>query len=307
MTFVNTPSKQILSFEDEFFSYIQFHLCYSSNTVEAYHRDLQLYKKFLQTNQDPSHLLHFLEKQGLSARSQVRFMSCLKSYLRFAESKGESVDQLKHIQLPKIAKKLPKLTNFQEFQKLWQVVTVDELHLTLRNQLVLSLLYGLGCRVSELVGLNVKDFHQTEAWISIIGKGGRQRILPLSTEIFSSLLIYLKEAHPVKVKNKGLHLIFNNKGKRPSRVDIWRWLKKWSAQAGFDKVKNPHSFRHGCATTLLEEGADLSTIQKLLGHLNIQTTQIYTSVATTQIRKTVEDKHPLSEQKNQETRKNEAS
>ena len=106
--------------------------------------------------------------------------------------------------------------------------------------------------------------------------------------------IYLKEARPVFVISEKPWLVFNNRGNRPSRVDIWRWLKTWSMRAGFEQVKNPHSFRHGCATALLEKGADLKSIQQLLGHLNIQTTQIYTSVVSGQIKKTIAQHHPLS-------------
>ena len=289
--------KTELQYEEEFLSYIQFNLCYSPNTISAYRRDLSLYKQFKASGNELTALYKFLEDRKLSERSQVRFISCLRSYLKFIESKGEKIDYIKYLQFPKLKKKLPHLVSFDDFQKLWQIVENKDRSLTLRNRLILSFLYGLGCRVSELVSLDVKDFNRMEHWITITGKGDRQRILPLSQELYTSLQQYLEESRPFFIKDKQAHLFFNNRGRRPSRIDIWRWLKAWSQQAGFQRVKNPHSFRHGCATILLEKGADLNSIQKLLGHLNIQTTQIYTSVASDHIREQIEIHHPLSETK----------
>ena len=161
----------------------------------------------------------------------------------------------------------------------------------------MSFLYALGCRVSELISLNIQDFNETEAWISVVGKGNKQRLLPLPTKLYQMLTVYLKKSRPHLGKKEKSCLIFNNKGNRPSRIDIWRWLKSWSLKAGFSKSKNPHSFRHGCATALLEGGADLRTIQKLLGHSNIQTTQIYTSVSSKKLKSAIQKHHPLSQLK----------
>ena len=297
---IPSPNKSFsLPYEEEFLGHLQFNLRYSQNTVAAYKRDLSLYGKFQETEEDIKEFYRFLTKLALSARSQARVVSCVRSYLRFLQNRGkeDKTEKIKHLTLPKIKTALPKLLTFDEFKALWSAAREpgkEGPSLTLRNHLVLSFLYGLGCRVSELISLNLKDFNEMESWMNIMGKGNRQRVVPLSGDIYELIKTYLRQARPVFVKSDKPWLLFNSRGNRPSRVDIWRWLKNWSTRAGFEQVKNPHSFRHGCATILLEQGADLRSIQQLLGHLNIQTTQIYTSVVSRQIKKTIEQHHPLS-------------
>ena len=283
-------------FYKEFLRDLQFNKSYSSHTISAYKKDLSYYKSFSKRKtKNIQKFYEFLDKKNLSARTQARIISCLRSYFRFLQKKGKRCVEIKHLTFPKINKKIPKFINLNDFKALWRACKEDSKHLSLRNELVLSFLYGLGCRVSELINLNIKDFNETEAWISVIGKGNKQRLLPLPIKLYNLLLIYLKKSRPLLGKRSKSCLIFNNKGNRPSRVDIWRWLKKWSLKAGFDTIKNPHSFRHGCATSLLERGADLRTIQKLLGHSNIQTTQIYTSVNSKQLKSAIKKYHPLSQ------------
>lgn len=293
---MNSKKPSALLLEEDFLGHVQFNLHYSQNTVAAYKRDLRLYGHFQKTNGDIKDFYRFLTKRNLSTRTQARIISSVRSYLRFLQTHGheDKAEKIKHLTLPKIKTKLPKLLTLDEFKALWMAGQEKEKALTLRNRLVLSFLYGLGCRVSELVSLNLKDFNETESWLNITGKGNHQRIIPLSGDIYESLGIYLKKSRPVFVPSEKPWLIFNNRGNRPSRVDIWRWLKIWSLRAGFEQVKNPHSFRHGCATVLLEKGADLKSIQQLLGHLNLQTTQIYTSVVSGQIKQTIAQHHPLS-------------
>ena len=285
--------------KEEFLRDLQFLRCYSDHTIAAYKRDLSLYEEFLKTKKTELKDFHrFLTKKDLSPRSQARVISSLRTYFHFLESRGQKNNhssKRKYIKFPQFHRNLPKSLSFKEFQKLWLACETKHLHLTARNRLVLGFLYGLGCRVSELTGLNVKDFNETEGWIRVMGKGSRQRLLPLSREIHSSLTAYLKQFRPLIAKSSCPALICNNKGHRPSRVDIWRWLRSWSEKAGFSEVKNPHSFRHGCATSLLEEGADLISIQRLLGHLNIQTTQVYTNVTSKHLKDTIANHHPLSE------------
>lgn len=282
---------------EEFLRDLQFSRNYSDHTISAYKRDLDYYKKFSKDKKNIQKFYEFLDKQKLSARSQARIISCIRSYFRFLQRHGKRCVELKHLSLPKIQHKLPQFINLKEFKTLWKASKEDSQHLSLRNELVLSFLYGLGCRVSELVSLNIQDFNETEAWISVIGKGNKQRLLPLPLKLYQLLLVYLKKSRPLLGKKEKSCLIFNNKGNRPSRVDIWRWLKNWSVKAGFNETKSPHSFRHGCATGLLEKGADLRTIQKLLGHSNIQTTQIYTSISSQKIKSAVQKHHPLSKLK----------
>jgi integrase/recombinase XerD len=174
---------------------------------------------------------------------------------------------------------------------------LDDKYKSARNQITLLLLFGLGCRVSELISLNVKDYNETDSWLSVIGKGGKERLLPLTTHLAEELNSYLSNVRPQLKKTEIQSLLINDRGKRPSRVDIWRWLASWSKIAGFEEPISPHKFRHGCATALLDGGADLRSIQMLLGHSSIQTTQIYTSVSSKKLKEEYEKNHPLADLK----------
>lgn len=287
----------MVNLQEDFFRELQFNKQYSENTISAYKRDISIYNDFCKTKKSLTEFYKYLTERKFSPKSQVRIISCVRMYLKFLQLRGHSVSEIKYLTFPKIEKKLPKLITIKDFNKLLECSYHKNKVITLRNHLVLHFLYGLGCRVSELVSLKVKDFNPTEGWVNVTGKGDRQRLLPLSKSLYALLMVYLKESRPSMIKPSVKSLFFNNKGKSPSRVDIWRWLKTWSYKAGFKDVKNPHAFRHGCATGLLEQGADLRSIQKLLGHLNIQTTQIYTSVTSKHLKETVDKYHPFSHSK----------
>jgi len=279
----------------DFLREIQFNSGYSTHTVSAYRRDLAYYEDFCKTKQPINKFYYFLTEKKLSASSQARIISCVRSYLKFVQKRGHPAQELKSLKVPRINKKLPQAIKLSEFLALWQACESNSDTLSIRNKLILACLYGLGCRVSELVSMNIQDFNETESWISVVGKGNKQRLLPLTQNLYALLQLYLKKCRPCLIQKKNSALFVNNKGRRPSRVDIWRWLKLWSLKAGFKKVKNPHSFRHGCATGLLEGGADLRSIQKLLGHFSIQSTQIYTSVSSKNLKSTIDKFHPLSQ------------
>ena len=281
--------------EEEFLRDLQFSKNYSNNTLSAYKRDLNYYKDFCKKGSKQIKKFYiFLDQKELSVRSQARVISCLRSYFKFLQKRGQSCPEINHLTVPKYYNKLPERIHLKDFQALWKACQEKSSHSTIRNQLLLSFLYGLGCRVSELTALNVSDINEMESWIRVVGKGNKQRLIPLSNKLSQILSVYLLKSRPFLGRADKSCLFFNNKKNRPSRVDIWRWLKKWSLIAGLDEVKSPHSFRHGCATELLEKGANLRSIQKLLGHSNIQTTQIYTSVSGGQLKSAVEKYHPLS-------------
>ncbi len=284
----------------EFFDDLQHVRGRSKNTIMAYRRDLELYAEFLKLKRDISHFYEFMQKKKLSPRSQARVISSVRTYLKFCESKGMQVPRLDQLRQPKVKVALPKAISVQDFQKLYDSCIVDDsVYRTARNQITLLMLFGLGCRVSELIDLNLQDFNETDAWLSVTGKGGKQRLIPLTDNLLRELVDYLRQVRPRLVKDDSCQsILINDRGKRPSRVDIWRWLAAWSAKAGFSEPISPHKFRHGCATALLESGADLRSIQMLLGHSSIQTTQIYTSVTSNKLKQEVEEHHPLSSKDN---------
>ena len=266
----------------------------SRNTVMAYRRDLELYVEYSEHSRDIPGFYMFMKKRKLSPRSQARVISSLRTYFRFIESRGLTAPELRELKAPKVKVSLPKALTPEEFRRLYEACETEDLARTARNRITLLLLYGLGTRVSELVGLNLQDYHESDRWLAVIGKGNKERAVPLTEHLNQELRAYIEVARPTLVRETTTSILINDRGHRPSRVDIWRWLSAWSAKAGFDEPVSPHRFRHGCATALLEAGADLRSIQMLLGHASIQTTQIYTSVTTRNLTDTVDQHHPLS-------------
>lgn len=267
----------------------------SQNTVMAYRRDLDLYLEYRKKNKSIPGFYEFMKKNKLSTRSQARVISSLRTYLKFCETRGMKCPELRELRPPKVKAGLPKVLTPQEFQQLYDAAEIQDPIKTARNHLTLLFLYGLGCRVSELIALDVMDFNATDRWIKVIGKGQKERLVPLTEKLSENLVTYLKDYRPTLLKENSASILINDRGNRPSRVDVWRWLAVWSARAGFPEPVNPHRFRHGCATALLEGGADLRSIQLLLGHANIQTTQIYTTVTTNTMSQTIDEHHPLSQ------------
>ncbi len=284
----------------EFFDELQNVRGRSLNTVMAYRRDLELYEEFSQKQKDVSQFYEFMKKRGLSPRSQARVISSLRTYFRFLEVNGEKADELRELRQPRVKAKLPKALTPDEFKRLFEAAASEDKYRTARNQLTLLLLFGSGCRVSELIGLNLQDYSPIENWVVVTGKGNKQRLVPLTTRLSEELKSYLQDVRPHLTKAASPSLLVNDRGHRPSRVDIWRWLAAWSKKAGFAEPVGPHQLRHGCATALLENGADLRTIQTLLGHASIQTTQIYTSVSGKKLREEIDEHHPLSQLKDSE-------
>lgn len=270
----------------------------SLNTVMAYRRDLELYNKFKLKNKRMIEFFDFMKDEGLSTRSQARVISSVRTFLKFCETRGEKCPELRELRPPRVKTSLPKAISVEEFERLYMACVVEDKHKTSRNHLTLLFLYGLGCRVSELIGLSLNDFSPTERWVKVLGKGNKERLLPLSDNLYQALDEYLRTSRDsLMVQASNSSLLLNDRGHRPSRVDVWRWLASWSTKAGFDTPVHPHRFRHGCATALLEGGADLRSIQMMLGHASIQTTQVYTAVTTSTAAKAIEEHHPLSKLK----------
>ena len=266
----------------------------SQNTVMAYRRDLELFAEFKQTTSDVMGIYAYMNKKGLSARSQARVISSIRTYYKFCQTQGDSIPDLTKLRPPKVEAKLPQALTLEDYNRLSEACRVDDPYKSARNQMTLTLLFGLGCRVSELIQFNLIDFHEQEACLKVVGKGGKERLVPLTDNLLQELKVYVRQVRPNIARPGETSILVNDRGKRPSRVDIWRWLDAWSKKAGFEKTIHPHQFRHGCATAMLEAGADLRSIQKLLGHSSIQTTQIYTTVSTNKMREAIDENHPLS-------------
>ncbi len=284
----------------EFFDNLQHVRGRSLNTVMAYRRDLELWIEYRKTQNSVAGFYEFMKTQKLSVRSQARVISSIRTYFKFLLENGHKAAELRDLKPPKIKTKLPKTLQPEEFERLFKSCVVESPHRTARNQLSLLFLYGLGCRVSEMIDLDISDINATERWVKVLGKGSKERLIPLSDVLFTAVQNYLLKHREFLLKEKSGTMIVNDKGHRASRVDIWRWLSAWSKKAGFETTIHPHQFRHGCATALLESGADLRSIQLLLGHSSLQTTQIYTQVSQSRLGQTLEDHHPLARITNSE-------
>lgn len=301
----------------EFFEDLKLVRGRSGNTIQAYRRDLELWAQYRDKSfgieKNILGFFEFMKKHQLSTRSQARVISSIRSYYKFTESRGLKAPELRELRPPKVKAGLPKPLSVEEFEALYkacQLQGVDgeisdvELARSVRNQLTLIMLFGSGCRVTELIQLDLSDYHPVDKHLKIIGKGNKERLVPITEAVVEALDNYLTHYRQklLKVTKDSTAtdsvenaILINDRGHRPSRVDIWRWLAAWSEKAGFAEPIHPHRFRHGCATSLLENGADLRSIQMLLGHSSLQTTQVYTNVSQGHLRETIDEHHPLSD------------
>lgn len=284
----------------EFFEDLQQVRGRSQNTIMAYRRDLELFADYRQKEKSIAGFYEYMKLHKLSVRSQARVISSLRTYFKFCENHGHQSPELRELKPPRVKVNLPKTLTMNEFEKLLLASVVEDQDRSRRNQLTLMLLFSLGCRVSELIALDLEDYHESDRWLRIVGKAQKERLVPVSDHLALLLTDYIQKSRENLLKEKSSTILVNDRGHRPSRVDIWRWLAAWSEKAGFEEPVGPHRFRHGCATALLENGADLRSIQVLLGHSSIQTTQIYTNVTTQNMVKVVEQHHPLSQIKDLE-------
>lgn len=271
----------------------------SKHTQKSYARDLSVFSDFLSSSKgqltkfQQNHLGSYCTKLGLSRRSQARIISALRSYFRYLQRQGH-IKEIPKLEIVQHTRSLPQVVSDDEIQQLLLAcdTSEDDEKLKLRNKAVLSLLYATGCRVSELCTLNLSDLQMDLRILKVTGKGSKQRMVPLVTKAIESLNAYLKVRLDLSDPTERA-LIVNDRGHRPSRVDVFRWLKKWSKFAGFSKNVSPHMLRHACATHLLRGGVDLRTIQSLLGHANIATTEIYTKIENPDLHEAISNFHPL--------------
>lgn len=281
----------------------------SKNTFEAYSQDLAQFLVFLKkrnihlekVTQDTikSYLL-YLKKNNISARSMSRKISSLKAFYLYAERVVGWKNHTEDILFPKIEKSLPHFLTEEEIILLLETTQKDSTAIGLRNRLILHLLYVSGMRITELTQLKITDIHMDTGFITIQGKGSKQRMIPLPQQTFELIRDYLTTTHKItseKCPSRVEFLfpvLYAGKIKPISRQSCWIILKKLCCIAGINRNISPHQFRHSLATHLLKKGADLRSLQLWLGHESLTTVQIYTHVDTTFLRKIYDKKHPRS-------------
>ena len=276
----------------------------SENTIINYQLDLKALVKFLENqgiDQTPINikaetLQQFIyeEAKEKSAYSQSRRISGLKSFFKFLVFEKYRDDQpIQWLEAPKIGRKLPDTLNFDEIIKMLEVIDLSKPE-GIRNRAILETLYGSGLRVSELVNLQKSDLFAKEKIVRITGKGNKQRLVPLGDFALDFIQTYLTEVQVYQKIQKGFEnfVFLNRNGKALTRNMIFLIVQKTAELAGIRKKVSPHTFRHSFATHLLENGADLRSIQILLGHESITTTEIYTHIDTRYLQQVMEKFHP---------------
>ncbi|MFD5848553.1 site-specific tyrosine recombinase XerD [Cytobacillus pseudoceanisediminis] len=289
----------------DFIHYLLVEKGLAKNTIVSYERDLKSYLKYLKSEEKISSLesvqrtqivqfLGFLKKQGKSSKTLARHIASIRAFHQFLlREKAVGHDPSVHIETPQMERSLPKVLNMLEVETLLDFPEIKD-HFGLRDKAMLELLYATGIRVSELIGLNIGDVHLTMGFVRCIGKGNKERIVPIGKTASEALEKYLNEGRgkfaPKKHKDEALFL--NHHGKRLSRQGFWKILKRLAQEAGIEKELTPHTLRHSFATHLLENGADLRAVQEMLGHADISTTQIYTHVTKTRLKDVYSQYHP---------------
>jgi integrase/recombinase XerD len=288
---------------DQYINYLVFEKGLSEKTIESYSSDLSKYLEFLKqkgikdiTQADtPLILKHLigLRKSGLGSKSCARHLITLRGFYKFlAQEKILEFDPAKLIDLPKSGLKLPDVLSVSEINLLLNIPDSNK-PLGKRNSAMIELLYAAGLRVSELVNLKFLDVNLEACFVRVLGKGSKERIVPFGLYARNKLDDYINNSRPLLLKNHiSQYLFVARAGKPMTRQGFWKLLKQYVKQAGIKKKVTPHSFRHSFASHLLEGGADLRTVQVMLGHVDISSTQIYTHVARDHLRQIHEKYHP---------------
>ena len=275
----------------------------SKNTLEAYSCDLTGFVSFLEekgfkdvkslTSKDIRTYISFLRKKNLSTRSIIRKTASLKGFFKYLHSK-EAIEEnpVLNIETPKPWKQLPHTLSISEVKSLLSQADTKTT-LGLRDQAMLEILYGAGLRVSELTELTINDLNAEVGFLRCIGKGSKERIVPIGEIAVNCLREYLEKGRPFLLKRtNSTNLFVTRLGKKMTRQGFWKIIRKYAFQAEIKKKISPHTLRHSFASHLLEGGADLRSVQALLGHSDISTTQIYTHLPTEKIREIYRKHHP---------------
>ena len=272
----------------------------SKNTLSAYRSDLKIFSQWLNETslievnkkliQD-----YFLYRQStkISSSTQSRVLTCLHSFYQFLlDNNLINTDPTEQLSYPKLETKLPVFLNIQEVEKLLEAPNSSSLF-GQRDRAMLELLYSCGLRVSELINLSYHNINIKEEFIRIHGKGNKERILPMGEIAIDYLTAYELNSRPILLKNGQSDSYFlSNRGKAMSRQNFFYIIKAYATQAGIDKPLSPHSLRHAFATHLVQKGADLRSVQLMLGHSDISSTQLYTHIQNAQLKAQHEKHHP---------------
>jgi len=285
---------------DQFIDYYWLSTGASKNTLAAYRSDLKIFNKWLAGKSFISvkskHIQDYFsdrQKNNIGSSTQARILTCLHSFYEYLLAnqliKKDPTEQLSQ---PKLEKKLPVFLNIQEVEKLLEAPSISSLF-GQRDRAMLELLYSCGLRVSELINLSYHNINLKEEFIRIHGKGNKERVLPMGEVAIDYLMKYETNARAMLLKNGQSDSYFlSNRGSAMSRQNFFYIIKAYANQVGIDKPLSPHSLRHDFATHLVQKGADLRSVQLMLGHSDISSTQLYTHIQNAQLKAQHAKHHP---------------
>jgi len=285
---------------DQFIDYYWLSTGASKNTLAAYRSDLKIFNKWLAGKSfisvESKHIQDYFserQKNNIGSSTQARILTCLHSFYEYLLAnqliKKDPTEQLSQ---PKLEKKLPVFLNIQEVEKLLEAPSSSSLF-GQRDRAMLELLYSCGLRVSELINLSYHNINLKEEFIRIHGKGNKERVLPMGEVAIDYLMKYETNARPMLLKNGQSDSYFlSNRGSAMSRQNFFYIIKAYANQVGIDKPLSPHSLRHAFATHLVQKGADLRSVQLMLGHSDISSTQLYTHIQNAQLKAQHAKHHP---------------
>jgi integrase/recombinase XerD len=288
-----------------FKNYLRLERAMSENSIEAYIRDVEKLCQFAEitehnpspeaiTERDILDFLEYLGEFGISATSQARMLSGIKSFYKYLAIENLiQIDPTQLIEAPKIGRKLPDTLSFPEIERMLEIIDVSTPEGT-RNRAILEVLYSCGMRVSELIDLKLTNCYFDIGFVRVFGKGRKVRLIPIGRDAIKYTKIYLESIRNNQDINpeSGDIVFLNRRGKQLSRVMIFLIIKDLAARAGIQKSISPHTFRHSFATHLIEGGADLRAVQEMLGHESITTTEIYTHLDRVFLQETMKSFHP---------------
>ena len=299
-------SKDIVS---RYRRYLKLEKGYSANTLDAYMRDVDKLLRYLAVEQvdvldvkleDLEHFAAFISDLGIGPRSLARILSGVRQFYRFLVIDGYlEVDPTELLESPKQPDHLPEVLSTAEVDLLEQAIDLSkwEGH---RNRAIIEVLFSCGLRVSELTNLKLSNLYVEEQYIRVMGKGSKERLVPISPRALDELNYWFADRNLMKIKPGEEDYVFlNRRGQHLTRTMILIMIKRYAVEAGIKKTISPHTLRHSFATSLLEGGADLRAIQAMLGHESIGTTEIYTHIDTSTLRQEILEHHPRNIQYNE--------
>lgn len=292
------------SFLKEYLALLKVEKNLTKNTISSYKNDLETFLNYIKdiglkdlseiNSEHISAFFKLLKNLGLNERSSARYFSSIRGFFKYL-LKNDYVESspIEKMKAPKISRKLPSVLSVDEINMLLNSPSTED-KFGIRDKAILEVFYACGLRVSELINLKIVDLFLKENLIKVFGKGRKERLIPIGSTAIACIENYLTQSRPFLKKNlqSENYVFLSNRGKKFSRMGVWKIVKRYVEQTNIKKEIHPHTFRHSFATHLIEGGADLRSVQEMLGHSDISTTQIYTHIDRDYIKKVHKMYHP---------------